>query len=217
MKNEENNKGRIIFSKNPVFKVDYKVEDPYKGVNGFLALKLNQFGFIDLNKKTKNVLENKKNISLKNLELLTEEKISLSGNRYGNIDFHICKIKEILNSGGNVWIDISMLPHSKNLFKEINDIEIIISDYSFNNLKIDNLGFSYVLGLFGKFYGKKIDRQNAKFLGYVQEKLRSGNDRLSKSELKLILKNIDYIESILERDIPPQNIFNKIRDLVYYY
>jgi len=220
-------KGNIIISKNPVYRNGYRVEDPAKTVNPFLALKMDKFGFLELDSRTKKVLESGIKISIKNLDILEELKSGISGNREGNISFHLDNIKNTLLKSEDVWIDINMLPHLSQLFKMISgdnelkeSVDILIFDkFSFKNqyfqISLENL--SSLLGIFGKFYFREMSSFENKRIGYFQEKLNR-NQRLNLSEKKELKSIVDRIYSKIksEQNLPPQNIFFKIKDILFY-
>lgn len=212
------NSGKIIFSKNPVYESGYKVEDPWQTVNSFLALKLEHYGFISLEDNLSKKLMEKKKIPILNSSIEEETQFSVIGNRLENMDFHLDSVVNKINSGENVWISINLLPEFLKVVDKFEGVEINIMDSYKNDSKdkFNRESLSFLLGLFGKFYGRKMTKTTSVKFGISQDKLYEGKDL----EVNLVEELIQAVKAEKEAstfNLPPVNVFNKLIESLLIY
>lgn len=203
----------IIFSKTaPVDYGVYKIYDPWTTVNKFLAINLERYGFIKLEDEVKQLLLSDNTVKTDNFDI----PFSIVGNRIENFDFHINRIDKIISNPTNktIWIESTLLRDFLPYLKRIDGAEIEIVD-RYNHLlnTVSGNDISVLLGLFGKFYSKKISRSESKIIGSVQESLNgcSLTDNMTYQESLSIL---DILSRNADENAPPINIVNKLKESI---
>lgn len=210
-----NVKGKIYFKKEVKWDTAYKVEDNKSIINGFLYLKLSDFGFISSIESIDLELEKKKKIKVIDTELPAAIRYAVVGNISGVFDMHKDKMKESLSAGKDIWVSITLLQEFLKLIKKddfFDGIEIVIED-KFNSemiLKPTAKSISILLGLFGKFYGKKMDRRDSKIVGNLEEDIL--NKKISNQDLDTLLGIVTVQESKNTMQLPQVNLFSKLKE-----
>lgn len=201
-------KGKIYFSLKPKnMNTGYRIEDPWKKVNPFFALKLAKFGFIRLTEQVEMELLEKKYVSPESLE--EEFRYLVVSNRYLNMDYHLKEVEETLNSGKNVWISSSLLNDFKSFLSQFDGIEVIIEDKYIPIIPLIKLkSAAGIFGLIGKFYSKELGF-NARKIGKLQDNFEKDIEAREEELLEVIsiLKELRLNPKI--ENLPPANIVNK--------
>lgn len=198
--------GKIYFCMKPKnLNLGYKVEDPWEKVNPFFGLKLEKFGFIKLSQDVETKLLEKKSVSPTMVD--EEYRFAVTSNRNSNMEFHIPSIKEVLNSGKNVWIHSNLLKDFMPYIFQFENIEIFIEDkYKFYLPEsLTPIAVSGLLGLTGKFYNQQLNKLEAIKIGVLQDKLAT-EDLV---EIELLEVNSILNKLAKEVNLPPANIINK--------
>jgi len=215
------NIGKIVFSKRKNIKADYYVDDPSDRVNKFFASKLERFGFVDIDSVLMDKLFEGDKISLS--EFPVEYQKALSGNRLGNFEYHMPAITSTLINGGTVWISSQLLPgilesRKKGELSELEGVELTIlekvSPEPKFNLEDESKSISALVGLFGKFYNKSMSKKESQAFGRIQDDLLLETSPFSTEDVLTALTVVDtlYTQELLSKDIPPLNIFNKVKE-----
>jgi hypothetical protein len=205
----------IIFSKTaPTDYGVYKVYDPWTTVNKFLALNLERYGFVKLEDEVKQLLLSDNVVKTSDFNI----PFSIVGNRIENFDFHINRLEKIVSNPTNktIWIESTLLRDFLPYLKRIEGAEIeIIDRYNHLTNMISGNDISVLLGLFGKFYSKKISRSESKIIGSVQESLNGCalTDNMSYQESLSIL---DILSRSSDENAPPINIVNKLKESILF-
>jgi len=213
------NIGKLIFSKEKSFEASYYVEDPYLSINKFFALKLEKFGFIEIDEMDVGKMLIGEIVPLDSID--SEYKFAVSGNRFGNFEYHLPSILSNLLDGKNVWISSQLLPDVEEKIKngelkELDGVKVIMInnyDESIDEGFITNKSVSALIGLFGKFFWKNMSKTEAKIFGKVQDSVIDGTP-IDKEDVLTMIKvvNFLYAKEKEEKDIPPANIFNKVKE-----
>lgn len=198
--------GKIYFSTKPKnLNLGYKVEDPWEKVNPFFGLKLEKFGFVKLSQDVETKLLDKKFVPPTMVD--EEYRFAVTSNRNFNMEFHISSIKEILDSGKNVWIHSNLLKDFMPYITQFEETEIYIEDkYRFSLPEsLTPKSVSGLLGLTGKFYSQQLNKLEAVKIGVLQDKLAAGE----MVEIELLEVNSILNKLAKEVNLPPANIINK--------
>lgn len=208
-------KGRIFFKSEVKWDTAYKVEDNKSIINAFLYNKLSDFGFISSIDTIDFDLEKKKKIKVIETELPAEVRYAVVGNVSGVFEMHKEKMIEALAAGKDIWISITLLQEFLKLIKKedfFEGVEIIIED-KYNKdmiLQPTKKSISILLGLFGKFYGKKMDRRDSKIIGNLEEDIL--NKKLSSEEIETLIGIVTIQESKNTMQLPQVNLFSKLKE-----
>ncbi len=209
------NKGRIFFKKEVKWDTAYKVEDNKSIINGFLYNKLTDFGFISSIEAIDLDLEKKSKIKVVNTELPHAVRYAVVGNVAGVFEMHKAKMIESLSQGKDIWVSITLLQEFLKLIKKeefFEGVEIVIED-KFNKdmiLQPTNKSISILLGLFGKFYGKKMDRRDSKLVGTLEEDIM--NKKLTIQEIDSLISIVVSQEEKNTMPLPQVNLFSKLKE-----
>lgn len=208
-------KGTIIFKKEVKWDTAYKVEDNRSIINNFLYSKLTDFGFISSIEDIDFELEKKKKIKVVETELPADIRYAVVGNVSGVFDMHKDKMKESLSEGKDIWISITLLQEFLKLIKTdsfFEEIEVIIEDKFNKNMILQptNKSISILLGLFGKFYGKKMDKRDSKIVGNLEEEILKRN--LTLKEIETLVGIIVIQEAKNTMQLPQVNLFSKLKE-----
>lgn len=208
-------KGTIIFKKEVKWDTAYKVEDNRSIINNFLYSKLTDFGFISSIEDIDFELEKKKKIKVIETELPADIRYAVVGNVSGVFDMHKDKMKESLSEGKDIWISITLLQEFLKLIKTdsfFEEVEVIIEDKFNKNMILQptNKSISILLGLFGKFYGKKMDKRDSKIVGNIEEEILKRN--LTLKEIETLVGIIIIQEAKNTMQLPQVNLFSKLKE-----
>ncbi len=211
----ETNKGRIFFKSEVKWDTAYKVEDNKSIINGFLYSKLSDFGFITSLDSIDLDLEKKKKIKVIDTELPADIRYAVVGNISGVFDMHKSKMIESLSAGKDIWVSITLLQEFLKLIKKeefFDGVEIIIEDKYNKNMILQptKKSISILLGLFGKFYGKKMDRRDSKVVGNLEEDIL--NRKLTSEEIDMLIGIVTIQENRNTMQLPQVNLFSKLKE-----
>lgn len=212
---KEVKKGKIFFKAEVKWDTAYKVEDNKSIINGFLYSKLSDFGFISSIESIDFDLEKKKKIKVIDTELPADIRYAVVGNVSGVFNMHKEKMIEALNSGKDIWVSITLLQEFLKLIKRedfFEGIEIIVEDKFNKNMILEptKKSISILLGLFGKFYGKKMDRRDSKIVGNLEEDIL--NRKLTAKEIETLIGIVIIQETKNTMQLPQVNLFSKLKE-----
>lgn len=205
--------GKIIFSKNIIWDTTYKVEDPRKLVSSFFYTKLGFYGFIEENDNISIALEEKKKIRIENNKDIDNDILfAITGNVSGIFQYHLDNMITNLEKGNNVWVNVSLLGEFISFIKQtkaFDQIDIDIEDKfdPNSNIKPNAKSISILLGLFGKFYGKKMNKKDSINLGKLEEKIK---EEISENEIQTLKEIVIKQRESNNFELPQVNLFAKL-------
>jgi hypothetical protein len=189
----------------------YKIYDPWKYVSKFLALSLDRYGFYKLPSECKQRLMDGDVIHIDEYDL----PCAFAGNRLGIEDFHESNINKCLDNGKNLWMDLSL---AKKFIHKIKTCEgsTVTFDERFKSITIKPTGndFSMLLGLFGKFYHKRLTRDESFLIGKYQNLLI--DLPMAVFDDSDLIRIIQILDKYMDPNLPAINLISKLKEMIFY-
>lgn len=147
-------------------------------------------------------------------------KCALTGNLKGQLSrFHLKNIIYSTSKGRDTLIDINCLNEEflEELASEssLSGIAVEIKGKPSRGVIATNFGFSLLLELFSKLYGKRLTPHQRTFVFELVKTIRFDKSFVLSNRLEKFLNAIlDKMYNGMEYDLPANNIFNKIKEVM---